>query len=236
MPRPDVILFDVFGTLVSYEAQLTQIRYESTVSLLTSWGSTLDHDEFVDVWDSVSRVLEDASAASHVEHSMAEVATSFADVSGLDLSGDRSGRLCAQFLEEWCVPVVEVPGAVDMVDRLSSTYRLGVVSNTHDASMVPSLMGSMGIAHLFECTILSVDHGFRKPHESIYLAAADRLGVRPEQVAFVGDSYEPDYLGPTQVGMTAFLIDPDRRHDVPEASRLDSVVDLEQRLVRLRDA
>jgi FMN phosphatase YigB (HAD superfamily) len=47
---------------------------------------------------------------------------------------------------------------------------------------------------------------------------------------FVGDSYVPDYAGPTAAGIPAYLIDPAGTADVPADRRLASVFDLPARL------
>lgn len=47
---------------------------------------------------------------------------------------------------------------------------------------------------------------------------------------FVGDTRDPDYIGPRSMGMRALLIDPDHRQTVPAGDRIDSVLDLPARL------
>jgi putative hydrolase of the HAD superfamily len=73
-----------------------------------------------------------------------------------------------------------------------------------------------------DCAIASRAHGWIKPHESIFRAALDLLGVEAGETAMVGDSIEDDIEGAAAVGMRAFLIDredrypevPDRLHDL----------------------
>ena len=62
--------------------------------------------------------------------------------------------------------------------------------------------------------------------------ALERLGSRADHVAFVGDSYEADYLGPQRAGMTAYLIDPAARYRLPPAASIRTVLDIEARLTR----
>jgi len=231
MATPDVLLFDFFGTLVTYEADRTAIRYERTHRLLTELGSTLGHDDFVVEWDRASSEVEARGAESLVENTMDDAAMAFALRIGLDLDLATRRALIELFLDEWAEPVRPVPGADALIRSLAGSHRLGVVSNTHDPSMVPRLLDAMGVADAFDDVLLSVDHGFRKPHPSIYEAALDRFGCAPADALFVGDSLDADYLGPIEAGMGALLIDPDRHHDdVAAADRLDSVLDLGGRL------
>lgn len=230
---PQVVLFDFFGTLVTYEDDRTALRYDRTHALLADWGSTLSHDEFVAVWDEASTAVETASGDGHIETTMVDATVAFAARARIDLDDGRCERLIDVFLDEWAAPVRAVPGVAGMLERLAVRHRLGVVSNTHDPSMVPRLLERFGLAGLFDAVLLSVDHGWRKPHPSIYAAAVDRLDVRPADAAFVGDSYEADLIGPTEAGMVAFLIDPDHRHPVPDGRRLHDVLDIEPALAGL---
>jgi putative hydrolase of the HAD superfamily len=66
-----------------------------------------------------------------------------------------------------------------------------------------------------DCAIASRAHGWIKPHESIFRAALDLLGVEAGETAMVGDSVEDDIEGATAVGMRALLIDREDRY--PEA-------------------
>ena len=63
----------------------------------------------------------------------------------------------------------------------------------------------------------SRDHGWTKPHESIFRSALERLAVRADEAAMVGDSPEDDVEGARALGMRAFLIDRENRFpDEPE--------------------
>lgn len=227
-----VLLFDVFGTLVTYEDDRTALRYDRTHELLAAWGYGASHDEFVVAWDAASSTVEMASGEDLLETTMVDAAQSFAARVGLDLDEGRCGQLIEVFLDEWAAPVRPVPGAAEMLGRLAGRHRLGVVSNTHDPHMVGRLLARFDMVTAFEHVLLSVDHGYRKPHPSIYVEALDRFGAEPVDAVFVGDTFDADYLGPTAAGLRAFLIDPDCRHpDVPAAARIDSVLDLERVLM-----
>jgi putative hydrolase of the HAD superfamily len=221
------VLFDFFGTLVTYEPDRSRLAYPDSHRLLRRWGCDLSHESFVKQWDAASNGLQRASARSMREFSMLDAARAFAATSGLDLSGAQCHDLATTFVVEWQRHVRPVTGVADLLARLAGSYRLGVVSNTQDPAMVPSMLRQMGVAHHLDIVVLSVVHGYRKPHRSIYTAALESLGVAAADTAFVGDSYEADYLGPRAAGMTPFLIDPEDAHGVPRARRLPALAHLE---------
>ncbi len=55
-------------------------------------------------------------------------------------------------------------------------------------------------------------HGYVKPHPTIFQAALDRLGVRADEAAMVGDSLEEDVEGARALGMRAILVDREDRY------------------------
>jgi HAD superfamily hydrolase (TIGR01549 family) len=63
-----------------------------------------------------------------------------------------------------------------------------------------------------DCAIASRAHGWIKPHESIFLAALELIGVGPADAAMVGDSVEDDIEGAAALGMRTVLIDREGHH------------------------
>lgn len=224
------VLFDFFGTLAVYEPDRTALEYPRTHALLEGWGQGLSPDEFVARWHRCSTDLEADTAASLTEVSMIEYAAAFGRACPRPLNPAEVRELAAAFGSEWRAHVRPVPGAGALLESLAGRYRLGVVSNTNDSEMVPELLADFFGEVEFDPVVLSVDHGFRKPHPSIYEAARLALGCAAADVIFVGDSYEADHLGPRTAGLAAFLIDPTRRHPVDDADRLTSLLDLGDRL------
>jgi HAD superfamily hydrolase (TIGR01549 family) len=66
-----------------------------------------------------------------------------------------------------------------------------------------------------DTTLSSFEHGKTKPHETIFRAVLDRLGVDPADAVMVGDSLHDDVEGARAIGMRAFLVD--REDRFPEA-------------------
>jgi len=63
-----------------------------------------------------------------------------------------------------------------------------------------------------DAAVGSREHGWIKPHETIFRAALDRLGVEAEEAAMVGDSLEDDVEGARALGMRALLVDRERMY------------------------
>lgn len=221
------LLFDFFGTLVAYEPDRSRLGYRRTHQLVRSLGSTLSHDDFVSVWDAASKQLEAESRQTLREYDMSDAARRFAVLAPIVLSDAQCRDLGQTFLSEWEHHVRPIEGAAEMVARLSARWPVAVVSNTHDQGMVPRLLAAMGLTDAVTAVVLSVTHGWCKPHPSIYQAALTEVGSPGGRLVFVGDNHAADFVGPEVAGMQAYLIDPDRRHPIPPDRRLDTVLDLE---------
>jgi putative hydrolase of the HAD superfamily len=228
---PKIILFDFFGTLVHYEATWTELAYPDTHGLVAGWGVEIDYAACMAQLDEVFERLEEESARTLAEFSGPQTMAEFAEALGLALDREQAAELIATYLREWVAGVVPIEGVPKLVGELGERYRLGIVSNTHNSDLVPSILRDLGIADAFEHVLLSVDHGYRKPHLSIYQAALHHFGCDPVEALFVGDNPEPDYHGPRAAGIPALIVDPDRRHpEVSDEHRIATILDLETAL------
>jgi putative hydrolase of the HAD superfamily len=90
-----------------------------------------------------------------------------------------------------------------MLDALVARgYALGIVTNGRSPFQERNIE-AMGIRSYFGAVLVSEAEGVRKPEPEIFLRAAQRLGVRAEEVVFVGDSAQADIAGAQKCGMKA---------------------------------
>lgn len=228
--RHRAVLFDFFGTLVAYQPRRSELAYPAAHELAARLGYRFDHDTFVADWDAASAVLEDTSSRSHEEFSMTDAALAFIRASEMQVADRDVHDLGALFVAEWQRHVRPVDGMTDLVRDLHDSHLVGIVSNTHDANMVPSMLAGYGVEDCIDVVVLSVVHGRRKPHHSIYLHALEALGVDAQSTVFVGDSFNADYRAPTELGMDCYLVTTTDDPRVPEPRRLRSVKELRSRL------
>jgi putative hydrolase of the HAD superfamily len=229
MARPKVthVLLDFFGTLVNYSPSRTKQGYHASHALTASMGAKIDYQDFLQAWAAESALFDERSAVDDSEFSMEEVAAAFLSrILRRDPTPAEITAFVDEYVREWNTAVVYPPGVAELVVALADRFRLAVVTNTHQADLVPGHLSAMGIAHHFDAVVTSVEVGWRKPHPAIYAEALQRLGATAEDVVFAGDSYAADYLGPAAAGLTAFLIDPGGQHSIPPERRLRSLHDL----------
>jgi putative hydrolase of the HAD superfamily len=86
--------------------------------------------------------------------------------------------------------------------------RIGLVSNS--SRDLPEFARHHGLD--VDAGLSSFHHGYTKPHESIFRAVLDLLGVEPAAALMVGDTIADDIEGARAVGMRAILLDRGGRH------------------------
>ena len=232
------ILFDLYGTLVTYSRSRTEQGYPRSAAVLERAGCGVGYDEWLATWESVAEAMDVRADETGVEVSMPQVFAAFAPLVGFDPADDDYGSLVTEFLrcyvDEWASVVRLVDGVPDMLGRLAAAgHRNVLVSNTHDSAMVRRHLDSFGIRPHLAHVVTSVDLGWRKPRPEIYAAALEPFATPPDDAVFVGDTYVADYVGPTSVGIQAYLIVADGLplpDGLPPDRRLASVLDLEARL------
>lgn len=82
--------------------------------------------------------------------------------------------------------------------------RLGLISNSHRC--LDSFRSHFELDGLISVTVSSLEHGFLKPHPSIFRVALERAGVGAHEAAMVGDSLTHDVAGARRVGMRGILL------------------------------
>lgn len=225
------VLFDFFGTLVAYSDSRTEQGYRRSYSLLIEAGAALDYPGYLALWEEVAEAFEQRAVASHREYTMEAVAGAFlVRALGPVLPAQLTGDFVSAYLDEWNAGVRYLAGLSGMLGRLAERFTLAVITNTHDAALVPGHLHRMGVSGHFAKVVTSVELGVRKPAAQIFQHALRELDASADCAVYVGDSFEADYCGARSAGLRGMLIDPEARHPVPAAERLGSIFELESSL------
>ncbi|NTV36964.1 MAG: HAD family hydrolase [Anaerolineaceae bacterium] len=85
-------------------------------------------------------------------------------------------------------------------------YTLGIIANTITETEIPDWMESDGVTEYFKAVVLSSKVGYRKPMPEIYWEAASRVGIAPENCAYVGDNPIRDVEGTRKAGFGMMIL------------------------------
>ena len=89
---------------------------------------------------------------------------------------------------------------IQTLETLAKEYQMSAVSDGQTVWALPELH-SAGLDRFFAHTIVSSDHGFRKPDHRMYEMALEKMELLPEEVIFVGNDMYRDIYGAHESGM-----------------------------------
>ncbi|MBI2834174.1 MAG: HAD family hydrolase [Acidobacteria bacterium] len=124
--------------------------------------------------------------------------------------GGRGGALdtCArEIYEEWAVChhfSLYDDVAETLRDLAERRIRIGLISNTHRC--LASFQTHFELQGLISVAVSSSEHGYMKPHPSIFEAALRLMDVPPREALMVGDSLKQDIEGAARLGMRGVLV------------------------------
>ena len=81
---------------------------------------------------------------------------------------------------------------------------VGLISNSHRS--LDAFREHFSLANIITVSVSGAEHGYMKPHRSIFDAALDRAKVKPEEALMVGDSFPHDIQGALNAGWHAVLL------------------------------
>lgn len=91
-----------------------------------------------------------------------------------------------------------IEAARPVLEKLSKTYPFVLVSNFY--GNVETVLKDFGIDGYFRKIIESAVVGVRKPDPAIFRMGVEALGLQPDEVLVVGDSYRKDILPAESIG------------------------------------
>ena len=95
---------------------------------------------------------------------------------------------------------------LDELARRIPGVRFGIVTNG-ELEFQTSKLDAVVLSERMQTVIASGDVGVRKPDAAIFTRACERLGVRPDEAAMIGDRLRTDAIGAARAGLTGVWLD-----------------------------
>lgn len=168
----DAIIFDCDGVLIDSEALLEKVDLAYFDKLGLGFSKDEYHDKFTgSTYADNLRVI----AERHMEVHGHPVHDTVAE----DLT-----KLRTEMLEN---ELKAIEGAVEFLEILS--LKKAVASNTTQNEWLERKLERAGLRHYFDIHVYAAENVARgKPHPDLYLFAAEKLGVEPENCMVIEDS------------------------------------------------
>jgi len=221
------IIFDFFGTLVNYDPNLPDKNYKCCQWTLAEREYFVEQGQFVTIFWSVFTELEERAKADFKEFHMIEVAQLyFKRAFGVSVEQELANDLIVQFMDAWGKGIKYHAGIKEFLENLAKNFRLSIISNTHWPSIIHERLHRMKVHSLFAEVVTSAEHGYRKPHISIFTDTINKLLADPREVLYIGDSFNEDYLGAKNAGLKAVLIDEKSKYASIDGKRISNIFGL----------
>ena len=206
--RASAVFFDVDFTLIYPGPTFQGEGYER---FCTQHGILVDPSRFASAVRAASSVLDDEQ--QHVYDADIFVRYTRRIIEVMGGSGPRLDECARHIYDEWAACqhfFLYDDVAPALRDLAARGVKIGLISNSHRS--LASFQQHFELEGLITTAVSSSEHGYLKPHPSIFEAALKLTGVEPAEAVMVGDSVPHDIEGARRVGMRGILV---HRADTP---------------------
>jgi putative hydrolase of the HAD superfamily len=200
--RTAAIFFDVDFTLI-YPGPTFQ--GEGYQRFCEKHGMTVEPARFAHAVRAASTILDDQQ--QHVYDEEIFVRYTRRIIEGIGGTGPALDACAREIYAEWaaCHHFHMYEDVAPTLRALAARgVKLGLISNSHRS--LASFAEHFELDGLIDAAISSSEHGYLKPHPSIFAAALRLAGVRAEESVMVGDSLPHDIEGALRAGMRGVLV------------------------------
>ena len=204
MTRPPVkaVFFDVDFTLI-YPGPTFQ--GEGYAQFCAAHGIRADPTRFGDAVLAASSILNDEQELRYNHDVFIRYTRKIIEAMGG--TGDALDRCATHIVDEWatCQHFFLYDDVTPVLRELAGRgLKIGLISNSHRC--LASFQQHFELHGLITAAVSSSEHGFLKPHPSIFEAALQLVGVPAKESLMVGDSMTHDIDGAIGVGMRGVLV------------------------------
>jgi HAD superfamily hydrolase (TIGR01549 family) len=213
--KPKAVFFDVDFTLI-YPGPMFQA--EGYRALCARHGVEVDAGSFEAAVAGASGLLAD-DAREFIYDPQVFIDFTNAVIRGMGGKGPGVDACSRVIYDEWAACqhfslYEDVPGTLHALHEAG--ILVGLISNTHRC--LASFQSHFELEGLISAAVSSSEHGYMKPHRSIFEAGLKLVGVdNPIDAVMVGDSFLHDIEGARRVGMRAVLVSRSGPIDPPAA-------------------
>ena len=201
MASTAAVFFDVDFTLIHPGPRFQGVGYQASCA---QYGIAVDVAKFEAAVAGASAVLD---SADQLYDDAVFVSYTRRIIELMGGTGPGVDTVARHLFDEWAVHhhfalYDDVPDALRELRERG--VRLGLISNSHRC--LASFQSHFELEGLIAVTVSSSEHGFMKPHPSIFRAALELMQVPATEAVMVGDSFAHDIIGARQAGMRGVLL------------------------------
>jgi putative hydrolase of the HAD superfamily len=193
------VFFDVDFTLI-YPGPTFQA--EGYRQACARYGIVVDATRFEAATAASAPMLDEADEQLYSHDLFIEYTASIIEHMGG--RGEQVMDVAREIYEQWSVNhhfemYDDVPAALQTIEQRGLIA--GVISNSHRS--LEAFCDHFALGRIITVSVSSAEHGYMKPHRSIFESALAKAGVNAAEALMVGDSLKHDAEGALSAGMRA---------------------------------
>ena len=218
------LFFDFGGTLCQSRADILPIFREAAkrAGVQVPWEEFLRANEkcWEELWPQAPRLVGSTPAFADRVHEMALRSIGFRGPVETLVGCIREEAISSR----WHAPFPETE--TTLIRLRNAGVPLHVISNHVD--YLPIIIANLGWSDLFDTVTFTQEVGALKPDPRVFRFALHRAGQDPAESTYVGDSWEADYLGARNAGMSAVWLNRSGQPAPGPCQEIRTLRDLEQ--------
>ena len=215
MNLPLHIIFDLDHTLWDFDANARDTLSSLVADFRRHIGTELDFEDFFKSYQRINQGLWRLYRNNRVDVAHLR-RTRFVETFGHFGIGEKDWMedFSMQYLSTCPTKGKLMDRAIETLEYLAgNNYRLQIITNGFSETQVIKLRSS-GLEKYFELMVTTDMAGAKKPDPRIFHYTLERLKIEiPEQVVYIGDSYEADVLGGIGAGLPVIFFNPDGKEN-----------------------
>ena len=203
MLKVDAVTFDYFMTLV-HPAKRTEEDIVFPILRVLNRKLSINEEEFLRIYNQRDTDYRRELRRTCRESLLDEIVLSTLSDMGFETEAMRENVRNAVDAGLAKKKIVFYSDVMETLKALRERgYMLGLISNSHWRWLTDQ---KRSMETFFDVITLSYEHGFAKPHPSIFNTTLDKLGVDADRCLHVGDNPISDIQGAREAGLkTAFV-------------------------------
>ena len=202
------LIFDLYNTLIDIRTDEESINtYEPISKWLIYQGVRISPDHLREEYKRLVKEDMESRWEMHPEVNVEQVFRKICKTHALwEIDEKRLGAEASRAFRAGSLQRLQVfPQSLRLLHMLES-YPKAIVSNGQRVFSELE-MRYLGLYDKFSHVIFSSDLGYKKPDPRIFLEATKLLGMKPEEVMFIGDNLDHDIIPASKLGMRAMHIE-----------------------------
>lgn len=186
------IIFDYGGTIDSHGDHWSEVIYDGYIDAGLKIGKAQFRESYVYAERELARTRHILPQHNFYDLLLIKMQLELSDLASRGVIEQSDVEKYAKPIAKYCYDCARssCEEARPVIEQLSKRYPLMLVSNFY--GNVETVIRDMGLREYFQGVIESAVVGVRKPNPTIFKLGVVALGLNPEDVLVVGDSFRKD--------------------------------------------